>query len=423
VTFASVAGVGFQLAGLCVGVERGWVSRGQGEERALRILRALRAGPENRKAGLFYHFLDGDDASPAAGGPERVVSTIDSALLFAGVIAASSYFGGEVAALGDSLLLDADWTFFVAGDEAKPHERGFISLGWKPADPARPTGDGSRLPYYWIDSGDEHRLATFLAVAAPDPAHAVDPAMYYRLRRAPGEYGDTGPFVWFPWSGALFTAFFAHCYLDYAGIGVDDPGAFGVPRRMPVDWWENSRRIVRMHQLKAAENPRHLPGLGENAWGLSASDCPSGYCVPGVFPRARPVPGAIPEFDVSTFVPTDDFGDGTLAPYAAGCSVLFDPGRALAALKHYRSLRAPDGSLLVWRDPTDGGFGFLDAFRLPDPTDSQSRAWAAADCVAIDQGPLLLCIENARTGLIWRLFHDHPVVRGGLGRLHLNRNR
>ncbi len=420
VRFVSVAGVGFQLAALPVGVERGWITREEGEARARTILRALADNPGNRKAGLFYHYLDGQTAGPERSGPELVVSTIDSAILLAGVAVAASYFGGETGAIGDRLIDGADWSFFVSGDEAKAHERGFISLGWKPADPAHPVGEGSLLPYYWLDSGDEHRLVVFMANTPSDPARRVPPEMYYRLRRALGAYGDTGPMAWFPWSGALFTAFFAHCFIDYAGMGVDDPASFGVERRARVDWWENSRRHVRLHQIKAVENPLGLPTLGENAWGLTASDSPAGYAVPGVFPDPLPMPGSIPEFDFATVAAEDRFGDGTIAPYAAVGAMLFDPGRALAALRHYRSLKGADEGPLVWRDPTDGGFGFRDALNLSGPG---GTPWAAADCVAIDQGPIVLCLENARSGRVWSWFHAHEACTRAMSRLGMVRYR
>lgn len=411
----SVAGVGFQLSALCVGAERGWVSRDEASARAEQILRVLAGNPENRKGGLFYHFID-----PATGGQpseayEHVVSTIDSALLFAGILTASQYFGGAVRELGDALFADADWVFFVSDGE-DPLAKGYISLGWKPAALENPTGPGALLPYAWIDSGDEHRLVTFLAVCAPVEARRVDPALYYRLRRQLGAHGDTGPMVWFPWSGALFTNFFAHCWIDYAGMGPDTPRAFGIANRSSVDWWENSRRAVRLHRLKAIENPKKVPTLGVNAWGLTASDYAGGYAVPGVFPEALPMPGAIPQLDYPVFEPTDDYGDGTIAPYGAGSSVMFEPEAAVAALRYYRGLRASDGSALVWRDPADGGYGFLDAFNL-------GTNWVASDYVAIDQGPLLLAIENARSGLIWRVFHEHPYVKEGTRRLRLDPTR
>lgn len=423
----SVAGVGFQLSGICVGVERGWVTREQGRARAELILRSLRDNPENRRFGLFYHFVDQQTAGQPTEAYEHVVSTIDSALLFAGMLTASAYFGGEVKTLADGLFTDANWSQFVCQPGIKdPKIVGYISLGWKPDDKAQPLGPGALLPFGWLDNGDEHRLVTFLAAAAPKDAHRVDPALYYRLRRQLGSFArpdhdgvvrDTGTMVWFPWSGALFTSFFAHCWIDYAGLGMDDPASLGVPRRARVDWWENSRRHVLLHQLKALEAREQKPSthgiFGEHAWGLNASDVASGYAVPGVFPNLIAMPGSTPEVDYTEFKVKDDFGDGTLAPYSVGCSILFDPARSIAAMRHYRAWSAANQPRPIWTDPTTGGFGFQDAFNA-------STGWVAPDHVAIDQGPLLLAIENARTGLLWRLFHAHPFVKDAQKRLNLD---
>jgi hypothetical protein len=87
---------------------------------------------------------------------------------------------------------------------------------------------------------------------------------------------------------------------------------------------------------------------------------------------------------------------------------MFTPRESLAALRHYRGLRDESGGLVVWREPDPGAreYGFRDAYNL-------DKGWVATDYVAIDQGPLLLAIENARSGLIWKLFGDHPLVRRG----------
>jgi hypothetical protein len=410
----SVAGVGFQLSALCIGVERGWISRSQGQERAQLILRKLTDSAAIKKAGLFYHFIDADNAGQPHEAYEHVVSTIDSSLLFAGILTASQYFGGEVQKLGDAIFEDANWKFFLAGPRPEPFANGFITLGWKPADIKAPTGDGELLPYAWIDCGDEHRLVTFLAVCAPKDENRVDPKLYYKLRRSVGEYKD-GPFIWFPWSGALFTAFFSHCWIDYAHMGPDDASAFQVNNRPRVDWWENTRRTALMHRRKCTENPLKLPTLGENAWGLTASDVKDGYAVPGLFPNALPMPGALPQVDFPIAQVKDNYGDGTIAPYGPGSCIMFEPDAALAALKHIRSLKKQDGAPLTWSDPATGGYGFFDAFNL-------GNNWASPDCLSIDQGPLLLAIENARTGLIWKTFHAHPFVQAGMKRLKLSLN-
>jgi hypothetical protein len=417
VTTVSTAGVGFQLSGIVIGVERGWITRNQGCERVMLILTSLNRDPAIRHEGLFQHFIDGDTAGPHTNGDlEHVVSTIDSGLLMSGLIVVSQYFGGDVKALADEMVASANWRAFVSGEEAKPHEQGFISLGWKPDDKAKSTGPGKYLPYYWVDSGDEHKLVTFLAVCAPIEAHRVDSALYYRLRRQVGEYAGVQPFVWFPWSGALFTHFFAHCFMDYASMGMDDPSALGVGRRPRVDWWENSRRAAQFHRIKAMEHSDTHPTFGESSWGFTAADCLKGYQVPGVFPKLVTFEGDREKWDFESFVPKDDLGDGSIAPYGAASMIMFEPKAALGAMRHYRSLVDEAGEALAWRDPATGGFGFVDAFRLK--TDS-TPSWAAGDVLAIDQGPMLLAIENARSGLIWRLFHEHPFVKAGMERLKL----
>lgn len=402
----SIAGVGFQLSGIIIGIEHGWITREAGEARVLGILKGIAANPENRKAGLFYHFLNPATAGQPGEAYEHVVSTIDSALFFAGVITASQYFGGEVATIGDQLVRDADWSFFLC---TKPGEEGFISLGWEPRDKHKPTGDGRVLPYSWIDNGDEHRLVTFLAACAPDAAHRVDPVTYYKLRRTLGSYKGEPPFVWFPWSGAIFTTQFSHCWIDYASIGPDDPAAFGVPCRPRVDWWENSRRAMQMHRQKAIDHPEH--GLSEHLWGLTASDYAKGYQVPGLFPTRLDMPGCQVGRDYPKEPGKDNFGDGTIAPYGAGCSIMFDAQAPTESLRYLYNLK--DGTLpRIWDDPAKGGYGLADAFNL-------QNGWIAPDHLAIDQGPLLIAIENARTGLIWKLFHQHPFVKDGMQRLGL----
>lgn len=411
---SSVAGVGFQLSALPIGVERGWITRAQGLARAQLIMRSLQADPAIRKAGFFQHFIDAPTAGIHQGTLEHVVSTIDSALLFCGVLTASSYFGADLAPQADALFAAADFHFFRSGAEAgNEWQRGFISLGWKPASLEDASGAGSLLPYSWVDSGCEHRLVAFLGVCAPDAAKRLEARDYYRLRRTLGSV-EGSPTVWFPYSGALFVNQFSHCWINYAAMGPDDPSVagFGPERRPRVDWWENSRRMTVLHQRKAIEYASRFRTLGVDAWGFSASDCPRGYCVPGVFPEPVAMPGATALTDYATERPKDDPGDGTVAPYAAGTSVMFDPVRSVAALRHLASIKNAQGKPAIWHDPATGGYGFADAINL-------DLGWASDDYVAIDQGPMLLAIENARSGLVWRLFHSHPYVKAGVQRLEL----
>ncbi|HYD02075.1 MAG TPA: glucoamylase family protein [Phycisphaerales bacterium] len=431
--YISVAGVGFQLAAFPVAVERGWISRTEAERRIVTILRTLAGAKTSRKFGMYQHFVDGETGELSHEAYEDVVSTIDSALLFSGCLVASSYFGGEVAALADGLVADADWAAFLGAGEPEPHERGYLSLGWKPDDQKKdPTGPGKFLSYYWQDSGCEHRLCTFLAVAAPDPSRRIPPSVYYRLRRqiggdaALGEKGSDGSrLVYFPWSGALFTNQFSHLFLNYASMGPDDPAGNGVRDRARVDWWENARRTTNLHRARAVALRKKDPGspFGEHAWGFTASDRTperpgdrSGYQVAGCFPELdeHAMSGSRLLHDFSWYRPkATDPGDDSIAPYAAGMCVLFEPSASVSALRNYRQLAETTPALAeLWRDPAAGGHGFADAYNAP-------KGWVAPDHLAIDQLPMLLAIENARTGLVWRLFHRHPVVKAGMERLNL----
>ncbi len=408
----SIAGVGFQLAALPIGVERGWTTREDAQARARLIIQSLMNEPSNRKNGLFYHFINPHDASARRVGRELVVSTVDSALLFSGMIVAGQYFGGDIKDDVDQLIAGADWSFFLGDPDAGMPDTPYLSLGWKPQSDADPTGAGELLPYYWIDSGDEHRLATLLGVCAPDPQHRIPSDIYWGLRRQLGWHDGQGEIVWFPYSGALFTSFFAHLFIDYSSLGTDHPSRHGVPQRASVDWWENSRRIVNMQRDRAIENPMGLPTLSADLWGFSASDGPDGYLVSGLFPERVEMLGALPERDFSSYEPRDHWGDGVVAPYAPGSAIMFEPDLAVQSLKTARDTPREPGIEPVW----EPDWGFRDAFRL----DEHGKIdWVAEDYVAISQGPLILAIENARTGLIWELFMSYPPLQDGFTRLGL----
>lgn len=442
--YVSVAGVGFQLASFPIAVERGWITKDEARKRVDTILRILANAKTSRKYGMYQHFVDGSNGELSHEAYEDVVSTIDSALLFSGCIVASSYFGGETATLADKIVAEADWSAFLDAGGPRDFERHYLSLGWKPNDLKNdPTGEksgGTFMPYYWQDAGCEHRLATFLAVAAPDAAKRIPADTYYRLRRQIGADTALGPkgsdaarLIYFPWSGALFTNQFSHVFINYAAMGPDAPTAHGIHDRASVDWWENARRTTNLHRARAIALHKKDPSspFGENAWGFTASDRTpektgdrSGYQVAGCFPDLdeTAMTGSRLLYDFSWFRPkATDPGDGSIAPYAAGMSILFEPQASLAALRNYKHLAETTPSLAkLWQDPNPpaDGHGFADAYNA-----TKKEGWVTPDHLAIDQLPMLIAIENARTGLVWRLFHQHPVVQQGMERLGLKTTR
>jgi hypothetical protein len=391
---ASVAGVGFQLSALPIGVERGWITREQGEQRALSILRTLTQRDDNRWQGVFLHFVQKNDASVSTGSHKNEASTLDHALLLAGAVPAAKYFGGEVAELVDVMIAQTNWRAFLS-------PQGFISLGWQPHDNQNMKGDGALMPADWHVASDEERLLYFVAAGAPAPEHAVAPDTYYRLRRSVEAHGNLPPHAVSP-TGSLFTYFFSHTWIDYRRLSADDPKAFGVdaPR---IDWFENSRRAVLTHRQRCLEAAPQYATFSRDRWGVSPcmgyDDAgESTYLVQDVTPNLSK---------------RDEWGRGTVAPYAAGCAIVFAPQESLAALKAFRELKNRAGQPLVWRDPDHGGYALADSFNVDEDR-------AVDDNVAIDVGPMLIAIENARTGLVWRLFMEHELAQRAVQRLGLS---
>ena len=393
-TICSVAAVGFQLSSLPIGVERGWITRAEGQERALVVLRSLVRRQDNKKFGVYLHFVDErtgglPDFTRTRHPYELQASTIDHALFQSGAMTAAAYFGGEVAVLVDRIVADADWRAMY--DE----EHGWLTMGWRASTDRGVESPGEIPPNFWQWCSDEERLIYFLAVGSPSEQHALEPASYYRLKRVVKQHKEMPPYV-VSWNGSLFTYFFANCWIDYRHLAADDPSEFEVDAP-PVDWFENSRRAVLTHRQRCIEVSAKLPTLGMNRWGLAPCAFRDKYLVHEVRPN-------ISDRDV--------WYDGVVPPYAAGSAVMFVPHESLAALREYVSLKEDGGKPLVWRDPDRGGYGFVDSFSL-DP------AYGHDENLGIDVGPLLLAIENVRTGLIWRLFMKHNVAKRAIERLKL----
>jgi hypothetical protein len=389
----SVAGVGFQLSSLPIGVERGWITRQQGQDRALSVLRTLSGRDDVRKFGVFLHFVDLESGGVLPGRQSEVASTIDHALFLAGALPAAEYFGGEVATRINEMVEATNWKAYDVA------EQGFISMGWQPMQTSL-SGPGRFVPWNWHFASDEELLVYFLAAGAPRPEFAGDPHDYYRLERHVKRHDAMDPFV-ASWNGSLFTYTFAHLWIDYRALAADNPSTLGVenPR---VDWFENSRRATLTHRQRCIEAADRFATLADDRWGFAPC---MGLNENGR--RSYLVQSLRPNIDDK-----DAWEGGTVAPYAAGSAIMFTPAESMAALRAFRGLKDDDGEPIVWRDPAVGGYGFADSFNL-------DQQHASDDNVAIDVGPMLLAIENVRSGLIWRLFMQHAVAKRAVERLGL----
>ncbi len=393
---ASLAGIGFQLSALPIGVERGWITREQGEARALQVLRTLRASKNNRRSGVFLHFVNAEtgDIDPHF---QNEISTVDHSLFLAGAIPAATFFGGEVAEIVNKFCAETNWREF------RPTGSELLSLAWKPTENLDVSGAGSLMDLQWRIASDEERLIYFMAAGSPTEEHAIGPRAYYLLERQIGHFEETQPYV-LSWNGALFTYFFSHCWINYREMQADDPAQFGVdaPR---VDWYENSRRAWHAHRQACIRFSDKFKTFSENRWGLSpcmeqsAGSTGWNYLVQDLQPNLSN---------------QDQVHDGTVAPYAAASAIMFTPVESLAALRAFRELVTDDGQPMTWRDPAQGGYGFVDSFNLDQKV-------ACDENMAINVGPMLLAIENARTGLIWNLFMKHEHAQRSYERLRFSK--
>ncbi|MDD5645122.1 MAG: glucoamylase family protein [bacterium] len=392
--FVSVASVGFGLSAMVVAAEREYLPRDVIEERVLAILKALNSGP--KKFGLYFHYLD-FDGGPSKEGYEKVMSTIDSGLLLMGVITAGEYFGGEIKKEADKMVAEADWKATL------DKNRNIIFMAWKPQNPDNIEGNGT-FHSAWDFYTDESIICTVLGISAPLEEHRIDPGTFYSWKRYMGRYqpktqgyDPTGFFV-YSWSGCTFTYQFAHCWIDFAQLGKDNPSKFGF-QNSAIDWHNNTVEATKAARLYCIDRKDKFKTFGEDSWGLSACAGKSGYLVLGAMPKGDN---------------WDDPGDGTIPPYGAGSSLPFLPDEVMRALRYYYELKDENGGRLVWKDEYEGGYGFWDSFNL-------DSGYVAQEVIGIDQGPLILAIENYRSRLIWEIFMKNKYIREGLNRIQFEK--
>lgn len=365
----SVASLGFGLASLPIGVERGYVSKEEAKTRAWNALQSL--GKSNaRYKGVFCHFIDIKNGHITQLGYESVASTIDTALLMAGVMTAGEYFGGEVHSLAQTLFAGVDWAAYVNPVNGQVYMACDIQ-----------SGKFEKQTWDWYS--DETLLIVLLGLSAPDPNKRLGPETMTNWNRPEGQYKDGRPYI-YSYPGTLFTYMFAHCFYDFRQTGPDLLG---------VDWYENTRNAVMANRDWCRDHSSDYKSYGTNRWGITAGSGPdNNYIVPGHPPRGA----------------NDNQGQyGTLHPYGAAMSLPFVPEDAMAALAEMRHLQV-DGKA-AWKSPEEGGYGFQDGFCLDEH-------WVSDQVIGIAQGPMLLMIENARTGLIWKLMMKNDIIRQGLTR-------
>jgi hypothetical protein len=358
----SIAAVGFGLTAIGIGIDHGWISRTQGVARVLTTLNTFLQGPQGPNTsgtigykGWFYHFLDMNTAMRA---PNSELSSIDTTLLLSGILYAKQYFNStnsdetSIRTMADAIFNRVDWNWMAQGTNA-------VSMGWFPS--------GSFIAGNWIGY-DEGMILYLLGLGiATNPLPASAWTQWTSGYTWATYYGES--FVPFP---PLFGHEYSHCWVDFRHI------ADSYMNSHSSTYFENSRRATLAQMAYCIANPLNRVGYSSNVWGLTACDGPFGY-------NAHGAPPALND-------------DGTIAPTAPGGAMAFTPEYSLPALRYFYSHFRTH----IWT-----ANGFRDAFNL-------SQQWYGSDELGIDQGPIVIMIENYRTQRPWRLFMQNAEIQRGL---------
>jgi hypothetical protein len=355
-------GSGFGIMALLVGAERGFLPRSGVLGRISCIVDFL--GRAERYHGVFPHFLHGASGAVIPfSEKDDGGDLVETSFLMTGLLCARQYFSGTAAAETDLRnAIDRVW-HAVEWDWHTQGGRDVLYWHWSPR-------------HGWATqhaiTGWNECLITYI-LAAASPTHAIAPVVYHHgwttspvFRNGERHHGielPLGP----PYGGPLF---FSH----YSFLGLDPRGLSD----RYADYWVQNRAHTLINRAHCIANPNGFAGYGPDCWGLTACDGDAGY---------------------NAFCPMND--RGVIAPTAALAAMPYAPEESMAALRHYYDDLGRD----LW-----GRYGFVDAFNL-------SRGWFAGSNLAIDQGPIMVMIENHRSRLLWSLFMSCPEILGGLERL------
>jgi hypothetical protein len=358
----TTGGSGFAIMALVVAVERGWIRREQGVERLGAMLDVLARATCYH--GALPHFLDGrTGVTIPFSRKDDGGDLVETSFLCMGLLTARQYFVRDTPAEARVrnmmmwLWEEVEWDWYARGARGVLYWHWSATNGWALEHEIR---------------GWNECLVTYV-LAAGAPRYPIDANVYHRGFASGRDFinGRSWDGIELPlgpaFGGPLFFAHYSFCGLDPHGL-VDRYASY----------WEQNVRHVRINHAHCAANPNRYRAYGEHCWGLTASDDPDGY---GVH--------------------SPDSDNGTIAPTAALASFPYAPVEAMKALRHFLGTFGEK----IWRP-----HGFVDAF-------CPQRDWYADTHIAIDQGPIILMMENFRSGLLWKLFMSAPEVRTGLRRL------
>ncbi|WP_143960411.1 glucoamylase family protein [Litoribacter populi] len=361
----TIGGSGFGVMALIVGVERNFISRQDAVERWDKIVNFLSAA--DRFHGVWPHWLNGDNGSVIPfSTSDNGGDLVETAFMIQGLLTVQSYLDENdprersISERITQLWQEVEWDWYSRGGQD------VLFWHWSPDQQW-----AMNLPV----QGYNECLITYV-LAAASPTHSIEKSVYDNGWARNGNmvngqsfYGHQLP-LGEDYGGPMF---FSH----YSFLGLD-------PRNLQdqyANYWEQGVSHTLINRAYCIENPSGFVGYGENNWGLTASDNHQGY---------------------SAHSPRNDLG--VITPTAALSSFPYTPEESMDALKFF---------YYTMGDRLWGEFGFHDAFNI-------TEQWYADSYLAIDQGPIVLMIENHRSGLLWDLFMQNEDVINGLNRLQFS---
>ncbi len=361
---ATIGGSGFGVMAIIVAIERGFITREEGAERMLQILQFLSEDTEMYH-GMWAHWVNGTSgATIAFSSYDDGADIVESAFMYQGLLAAHQYYTLEdeteqsIREIIDTLWKGAEWDWFTQGGQD------VLYWHWSPN-------------YDWtmnmkITGFNECHIVYVLA--ASSPTHPIEESVYHNgwtsstsFINGKTYYGNITLPLGTDYGGPLFFAHYS--YLGLNPFGLKDQYA---------SYEEQMEAHTLINRAYCIANPNNYLGYSSSSWGLTASDNYEGY---------------------SAHSPTNDLG--VITPTAAISSIPYTHEYSLEAMSYFYETLGGN----LW-----GEYGFKDAFSI-------SNFWYASSYLAIDQGPIIVMIENYRTGLIWDLFMSHPDVQAGLKKL------
>jgi hypothetical protein len=360
----TTGGTGFGVMSVIVAAERKWISRDTAAKFLLGIINFLMKAESYH--GVFPHWMNGATGKTIPfSRKDDGADLVETSYLFQGLLCARQYFNEqnnterELRNRIGWMWADIEWNWFTNGGQEVLYWHWSPNNGWAMNFPVR--------------GFNECLIMYVLAASGSNEKYAVSSNVYHRgwaesnfFKNGKEFYGIKLP-LGFDYGGPLF-------FSQYSFLGLDPRGL----KDRYADYWEQNHNHTLINHAYCLDNPKKFKGYGENCWGLTASDTYNGY---------------------AAHSPTEDLG--TISPTAALSAFPYTPAYSMKALKHFYNNLGDK----IWSE-----YGFADAF-------NETKQWVATSHLAIDQGPIIVMIENYRSGLLWKLFMSCPEIKLGLKKL------